>query len=119
MAGWSAKASSYDYYAEAQLHDGTLKLDDYQVLAVSVHPEYWTRDMYFKLKQWVFERGGRLMYLGGNGLNCEVRLSDDATLRCLSHDDSIDPRQVTNRGCIGPLSLKPTFWEWCSPTRGS
>ena len=50
-----------------QLHDGTLKLDDYQVLAVSVHPEYWTREMYFKLKQWVFERGGRLMYLGGNG----------------------------------------------------
>jgi hypothetical protein len=92
LLGWLEREGfDYDYYAEAQLHDGTLKLDDYQVLAVSVHPEYWTRDMYFKLKQWVFERGGRLLYLGGNGLNCEVTLSDDATMGCLSHDDSLDP----------------------------
>jgi hypothetical protein len=92
LLGWLEREGfDYDYYAEAQLHDGTLKLDDYQVLAVSVHPEYWTRDMYFKMKQWVFERGGRLMYLGGNGLNCEVTLSHDATMRCLSHDDSNDP----------------------------
>ena len=92
LLGWLEREGfDYDYYAEAELHDGTLNLDDYQVLAVSVHPEYWTRDMYFKLKQWVFERGGRLMYLGGNGLNCEVTLNDDATMRCLSHDDASDP----------------------------
>ncbi len=30
--------------------------------------------MYFRVKTWVFERGGRLMYLGGNGLNSEVEL---------------------------------------------
>lgn len=92
LLGWLEREGfEYDYYAEAQLHDGALKLDDYQVLAVSVHPEYWTREMYFKLKQWVFEQGGRLMYLGGNGLNCEVTMGDDATLRCLSHDDTSDP----------------------------
>ena len=33
--------------------------------------------MYFRLKTWVFERGGRLLYLGGNGLNCEVEFLDD------------------------------------------
>jgi N,N-dimethylformamidase len=92
LLGWLEREGfDYDYYAEAQLHDGTLKLEDYQVLAVSVHPEYWTREMYSKLKQWVFERGGRLMYLGGNGLNCEVTMGDDATLHCLSHDDTGDP----------------------------
>src|SRR5262245_63784578 len=47
--------------------------------------------MYFGVKQWVLERGGRLMYLGGNGLNCEVTLDNDATMRCLSHDDTADP----------------------------
>jgi hypothetical protein len=35
LLGWlEREAFDYDYYAEAQLHDGTLKLDDYEVLAV-------------------------------------------------------------------------------------
>ncbi len=41
--------------------------------------------MYLRVKKWVFEQGGRLMYLGGNGLNCEVELAPDGTMRCLSH----------------------------------
>ena len=45
--------------------------------------------MYLSVKQWVFERGGRLMYLGGNGLNCEVTLSPDGQMRCLSHLNSV------------------------------
>ena len=34
-------------------------------LVISTHPEYWTRQMYHAVKRWVFERGGRLAYLGG------------------------------------------------------
>lgn len=79
----------YDLYAEAQLHDGTLPLDRYRVLIIAVHPEYWTREMYLVVKAWVFERGGRLMYLGGNGLNCEVTLDDAGRMRCLSHLHSL------------------------------
>jgi N,N-dimethylformamidase len=36
--------------------------------------------MYERVKEWVYDRGGRLMYLGGNGINCEVEFLDDATL---------------------------------------
>ncbi|MFN7921364.1 MAG: DUF6605 domain-containing protein [Bryobacteraceae bacterium] len=79
---------AYDLYAEAQLHDGTLPLDSYRVVMLAIHPEYWTRQMYFALKKWVFERGGRLMYLAGNGLNCEVVFDDDR-MRCLSHCNSL------------------------------
>lgn len=79
----------YDLYAEAQLHNGTLPLDAYKVLVLAVHPEYWTREMYLAVKKWVFERGGRLMYLGGNGLNCEVTLSADGRMRCLTHLNSL------------------------------
>ncbi|MFN7937140.1 MAG: DUF6605 domain-containing protein, partial [Bryobacteraceae bacterium] len=32
-----------------------------------------------------FERGGRLMYLGGNGLNCEIAFLENGRMRCLSH----------------------------------
>lgn len=77
----------YDYYAETQLHDGTLDLKRYKVLVTSTHPEYWTRRMYSDVKNWVFESGGRLMYLGGNGLNCEVEILDDH--RMIVHNGAI------------------------------
>ena len=90
LLGWLEREGyEYDLYAEAQLHDGTLPLDTYRVLVLAVHPEYWTREMYSRVKQWVFERGGRLVYLGGNGLNCEVTLHPDGTMRCLTHVNSI------------------------------
>lgn len=86
LYGWLEREGfEYDLYAEAQLHDGTLPLDAYAILIIAVHPEYWTREMYLRVKSWVFDRGGKFMYLGGNGLNCEVTLAPDATMRCLSH----------------------------------
>lgn len=86
LYGWLEREGfPYDLYAEAQLHDGTLDLDAYKVLILAVHPEYWSREMYLRVKQWVFERGGRLMYLGGNGLNCEIIFLPNGRMRCLSH----------------------------------
>jgi N,N-dimethylformamidase len=81
LVGWLEREQfAYDYYAETQLHDGTLDLDLYKVLIISAHPEYWSRRMYFAVKSWVQERGGKLMYLGGNGLNCEVEFVDPTTV---------------------------------------
>ncbi|HVP49385.1 MAG TPA: N,N-dimethylformamidase beta subunit family domain-containing protein [Bryobacteraceae bacterium] len=90
LLGWLEREHyDYDLYAEGQLHDGTLPLDAYRVLILAVHPEYWTREMYLRVKQWVFEKGGRLVYLGGNGLNCEVTLEPDGAMRCLTHVHSV------------------------------
>ncbi len=83
LLGWLERQGfAYDYYAETQLDDGTLDLANYRVLAISVHPEYWTRRMYERVKRWVFDGGGRLVYLGGNGLNCEVELLPDNSMIC-------------------------------------
>lgn len=80
LLGWLERENiAYDYYAETQLQQGTLPLDKYQVLMISTHPEYWSQEMYRSVKSWVFERGGRLMYLGGNGLNCDVEFLDEFT----------------------------------------
>jgi hypothetical protein len=55
------------------------------VLILNTHPEYWSEEMYRAVKRWVFERGGRLMYLGGNGLNCKVEfLEGGKAMRCLN-----------------------------------
>ena len=92
LLGWLEREGfEHDYYAEAQLHDESLPLDSYRVLILSVHPEYWTREMVRRVKQWV-AKGGRLMYLGGNGLNCEVTIEANAVMRCLSYDDTDDPK---------------------------
>lgn len=78
LLGWMEQQGfEYDYYSETQFHFDRINLDDYKVLIISTHPEYWSSKMYYALKSWVFERGGRLMYLGGNGLNCEVEFLDE------------------------------------------
>lgn len=78
LLGWMEEQGlAYDYYSETQFHFDQIPLDEYKVLILSSHPEYWSKQMYDRLKSWVFESGGRLIYLGGNGLNCEVEFLDD------------------------------------------
>ncbi len=78
LLAWMERENfAYDYYAETQLHSGVLDLSRYRVLILNVHPEYWSRTMYRRVKEWVQEQGGKLMYLGGNGINCLVDFVDD------------------------------------------
>jgi hypothetical protein len=94
LLGWLEREGfAYDYYGETQLHSGALDLSQYKVLIISTHPEYWSSDMYFKVKKWVFEQGGRLMYLGGNGLNCDVEFVDEQT--CIYRND--DERKLVDQ----------------------
>ena len=52
LLGWlERECFGYDLYSEAQLHDGALDLDAYRVLMLSIHPEYWTREMYLAVKR--------------------------------------------------------------------
>jgi hypothetical protein len=81
LLGWLEREGfAHDVYSETQLHRGVLDLNAYRVLLLGPHPEYWTRKMYDAVKHWVFAGGGRLAYLGGNGLNCEVELADDDSM---------------------------------------
>ena len=78
LMGWMEQQGfGYDLYSESQFHFEQVPLHEYSTLLISTHPEYWSKDMYYRLKRWVFEDGGNLMYLGGNGLNCEVEFLDD------------------------------------------
>ncbi|HJT76378.1 MAG TPA: carboxypeptidase-like regulatory domain-containing protein, partial [Gemmataceae bacterium] len=86
LLGWLERQRvAYDLYADYQLHAGELDLDAYRVLILNTHPEYWSAEAYGRVKRWVFERGGRLMYLGGNGLNCAIEYLDGGrAMRCLN-----------------------------------
>lgn len=81
LLGWLEREGfDYDFYAETQFESGVLNLRDYRILIISTHPEYWSRKMYFTLKDWVRNHGGKLLYLGGNGINCEVSFLDEFTM---------------------------------------
>ena len=81
--GWLEREGfQYDLYSETELHFGGVSLDDYKVLVLNTHPEYWSREMYERVKTWVYERGGRLMYLAGCGLYAEVEFADEHTMFC-------------------------------------
>jgi N,N-dimethylformamidase len=95
--GWMEREGfAYDYYSETQLHFDVLNLDEYKLLIITTHPEYWSADMYYKVKKWVFERGGRLMYLGGNGLNCDVEFLDEQT--CIYRNEDCRELRDASKG---------------------
>lgn len=81
----------FDVITDEDLHrEGHALLDDYQVVVTGAHPEYYSTPMHDALTGWL-ERGGRLMYMGGNGFYwriahhptrpgiIEVRRAEDGT----------------------------------------
>ncbi|HVX16124.1 MAG TPA: carboxypeptidase-like regulatory domain-containing protein [Pirellulales bacterium] len=98
LAWLEGEGFAYDFYAETQLHFDQFDLTDYRVLVLSTHPEYWSRKMYDRLRHWVNDEGGRLVYLGGNGLNCAVEFVDEATMICRNGDQrEINRRRLESR----------------------
>lgn len=84
LAWLERQGYAYDIYADHQLHTGLLPLANYRVLVLNTHPEYWSEDMYRRTRTWVAE-GGKLLYLGGNGVNCKVEFDcNDKCMRCLN-----------------------------------
>lgn len=58
--------------------------------------------MYEKLKKWV-EQGGRLLYLGGNGINCSVELVGDSMIVFdMDLSDWLPHRAYSGEGALIP-----------------
>ncbi len=67
----------YDVMTDEDLHyEGLDSLEDYRVVVTGTHPEYWSREMLDALDGYL-RRGGRLMYLGGNGFYWRVAFRPD------------------------------------------
>ncbi len=66
----------HDVIADEDVHiDGLAALEPYRVVVTGTHPEYWSTAMLDALTAWQ-RRGGRLMYLGGNGFYWRVAFSE-------------------------------------------
>ena len=63
---------AYDVITDEDLHEeGLAEIAPYRALMTGSHPEYYSKEMYDALTAYL-ERGGRLLYLGGNGFYWRV-----------------------------------------------
>lgn len=67
----------FDVASDEDLHhEGAKALSGYRVVVTGTHPEYYSVEMLNALRHFI-NRGGRLMYLGGNGFYWRVAFRDD------------------------------------------
>lgn len=111
LLGWLEREGfACDLYSDHQLDSGIVDLDAYEALILDVHPEYWSRGSYFRVRDWVRDRGGKLLYLGGNGIDCEVEFVGDLATRHLTQQPKRDTPEEAH--------LENRFHRTCEPTAG-
>ncbi len=68
VLNWLAESGyKVDVYTDLDMHAGIRGLVNYRALMLTTHPEYWSLPMLHHLKTYL-NGGGRLIYLGGNGI---------------------------------------------------
>lgn len=83
----------FDVITDEDLHECGLDLIDcYDVIMTGTHPEYHSTRMWDAMKDWI-DRGGRLMYLGGNGWYWRVAFNSHwpAAIELRRAEDGIRP----------------------------
>jgi hypothetical protein len=66
----------YDVFTDVDLDLGIENMANYKAVILSTHPEYWSLAMQDNLQAYL-DQGGKLLYLGGNGMYRIVNFSPD------------------------------------------
>ena len=94
ITGWlEHEGFGYDVITDEDLHrDGLALLSRYKVVLTGTHPEYYSLPMLDAVQGFV-DRGGRLMYLGGNGFYWRISFSDKhpGVIECRRSEAGIRP----------------------------
>lgn len=94
ITGWlEHEGTAYDVITDEDLHkEGLSLLRRYNVVMTGTHPEYYSLQMLDAVQGFV-DRGGRLMYLGGNGFYWRISFSDKhpGVIECRRSEAGIRP----------------------------
>ncbi len=94
ITGWlEHEGVAYDVITDEDLHhEGLSLLRRYNVVLTGTHPEYYSLQMLDAVQGFV-DRGGRLMYLGGNGFYWRISFSDKhpGVIECRRSEAGIRP----------------------------
>lgn len=66
----------YSVISDFDLHNNPAVLNDFKIVMLNTHPEYWSESSVEGLENYL-NNGGNLCYIGGNGLYWKVELTDD------------------------------------------
>jgi len=94
LLGWLDHiGQEIDVITDEDIHsDGLRLLERYNVVITGTHPEYYTRNMIEAVQSFT-DRGGRLMYMGGNGFYWVVSFNEDmpGIMECRRSEAGIRP----------------------------
>jgi N,N-dimethylformamidase len=94
ITGWlEHEGIGYDVITDEDLHhEGQSLLRRYNAVLTGTHPEYYSLQMLDAVQGFV-NRGGRLMYLGGNGFYWRISYSDNhpGVIECRRSETGIRP----------------------------
>ena len=94
ILGWLDHiGQDFDVITDEDIHaDGLRLLSRYNVILTGTHPAYYTRNM-IEAVQAFTDRGGRLMYLGGNGFYWVVSFNEDmpGLMECRRSEAGVRP----------------------------
>ena len=92
ILGWFEHCGErFDVITDEDLHrEGLSLIEDYRVVLTGSHPEYHSASMLDALEAYI-HRGGRLMYLGGNGFYWRVSFHPElpGVIECRKSEDGI------------------------------
>jgi len=98
-----------DAYCDHDFHMGIEDLSEYRALILNTHPEYWTLEMRDQIEQFL-AGGGRLLYLGGNGLFEKCVFNDEADGLFFYNGATVD-------GVDAEQQRVPSFFRNLNPPR--
>src|SRR5262249_4126449 len=101
---------------DLDFHAGIGALQSYKALILHTHPEYWSFEMMDNLQAFLTQ-GGRLLYLGGNGIYERVQFDPTVTHMILRNGNPNNPRwlfraQVPPRAELAVLGVAYEGDNW-------
>ncbi len=91
LAWLEGNGYSFDLYSDLDFHQGIANLATYKALILHTHPEYWSFEMMDRLQAFL-NQGGRLLYLGGNGIYERVQYDPALKKMILRDGNANNPR---------------------------
>lgn len=113
----------YDIITGYELHHDRDPLCNYKAIILSTHCEYWSPNMYEKLKEFHERHRGWILNISGNSIYREVDFFDDGSVRCTSlsfRDSCTDETQLlgvrftdSDYSTCAPYKITdPTHWAF-------
>jgi hypothetical protein len=123
LAWLEREGYKYDIISGYELHHNPDPLSNYKAIILNTHCEYWSPNMFAKLKEFHEHHQGWILNISGNSIYREVAFFEDGSLKCTSlrfSESCADETQIlgvrfseTDYSTCAPFKIiDPTHWAF-------